>query len=222
MVQWHLLRYLGWYLLLSHRGLVEDGADGVSNCLSWIPFLSCLWLHFYLRITHATVISGFSTGIGMWEKWEAIAKRPWKHVNYRSFSHSVATIHCFVYCFIMEMMCKWVSAKPIQPNGSQTITVSFPIIPSISFSYSRHFYGWEACLIFTFTPWIKPQKGMATEKWSRKLAFPCIVWLGGERKRKTDGRWGQMPKNALVRVVMAGGRDVREGGWTLGRTGKLI
>lgn len=30
---------------------------------------------------------------------------------YRSWSHCAAAVHVFVYGFLMEMMCKWVSAK---------------------------------------------------------------------------------------------------------------
>lgn len=138
---------------------MEDEADGASNCLSWIPFLCHVWLNFYLRIAHVTVVSGFSSGIGMWHKWKAIPKTSKKHVNYRSRSYCVATIRVFVYCFIMEMMCKWVSAKPIQPNGPQTITATLPIFLSISassfFFFVPVFYfvrvcGWGVCPADTF------------------------------------------------------------------------
>lgn len=41
-----------------------------------------------------------------------------------------------------------------------------------------------------------------------------------QKKKKEDGDKNQ--RNALVRVVMAGGRDLRQGGRTLGTRGKLI
>lgn len=128
---------------------MEDKADGASNCLSRISFLSRLWLNFYWRITRVTVISGFSSGIGMWQKWKAIPNRPWKHVNCRSSNHCVATVHVFVYCFLMEMMCKWVFTQSVQPNGSQTITVSLPIFLSILISIIIsiiYFFFYFVCL----------------------------------------------------------------------------
>lgn len=42
--RWHLLTNLGWYLLATHRGVVNDKADGASNCLSRISPLSRLQL----------------------------------------------------------------------------------------------------------------------------------------------------------------------------------
>lgn len=43
---------------------------------------------------------------------------------------------------------------------------------------------------------------------------------GGTKKKKEDE--DKYQRNALVRVVMAGGRDLRQGGQTLGTRGKLI
>lgn len=76
-------------------------ADGASNCLSRILFLSCLWLHFYSRITRVAFISGLSGGICMCQKWKSIPNGPRNRGSCRSSNN---TYGC---CFLMEIILQW-------------------------------------------------------------------------------------------------------------------
>lgn len=54
---------------------------------------------------------------------------------------------------------------------------------------------------------------------SRKLAFPCIVRHRGEKGTKEDE--DKCQRNALVRVAMTGGSDLKEGGRNIWNKGEI-
>ena len=132
---------------------MEDKADGESNCLSWIPFLSRLWLNVYSRIARVTVISGFSSGIGMRQKRKAIPKRAWKHVNYRILSP--------LCCCCARLCLQLFNGNDVQMGFCRASTtknnhhVPLNLLPISTFLYSFRLCRWGPCPAATVRLWIE-------------------------------------------------------------------
>lgn len=137
----------------------------------------------------------------MWQKWKAPLKSFWTHVNY---SHHP----CLCVLFMMEMMCKWISAKPRQAIGFQTIALSLPISIFFKFFFFclflSFFLDWYVRHILTMGKDTLGCENLTKKEAENRLILALLDTeeVGKESKKGNEMRIkaGEMRRSCLVTV----------------------
>lgn len=126
---------------------------------------------------------------------------------------------CLCVLFIMEMMCKWISAKQRQAIGFQTITLSLPIFFLFFFPFYRFYFftlfipedGWCVQHVNYGYRHIRMRK-LNNKRSGKRIFFLCNVRCRGDWKLKSKGKFyrDKSRRTVSIGVEMADGKSLKK------------